>query len=141
MPNVMYTFKLVNRGVMNDAGETLGKIRAIAINMESGQIAYAVLAVSVFPSRAKLLAVPWELLRFSSHDRRFVLNVPKNTAKSVAGYGTLDELAASPNFYWLGEVYEYYSDKPDWEHKRQEQTQRDIAAAQARREDILKPQK
>jgi len=140
MSDVMYVSHLANRGVMNDSGEVLGKIKAIGVNIDSGQVAYAVLATGAFPKRTKLLAVPWELLRFSSHDKRFILNVPRKTVKTAAGYGALDELATAPNFYWLGDVYEYYSDKPDWEHKRQEQMQRDIAAAQARRQEILKPQ-
>jgi len=141
MSNVMYVRDFVNRGVMNDKGEKLGRICAIALDMDSGRIAYAVLTFSGPLQLSKLFAVPWELLTFSSHDRRFILNVPRKTLASGLAFDTLDQVAAGATFAWLGEVYEYYSDKPDWEHKRQEQTQRDIAAAQARRQEILKPQK
>jgi hypothetical protein len=134
----MYVRNLANRGVMNDKGEKLGRIRAIAVNMESGRIAYVVLAFGAFPNRTKLYAVPWELLTFSSHDRRFILNVPRKTLQFGLGFDTLDEVAARVNFFWLGEVYEYYSDKPDWEHKRQEQIQQDIDEAQRRRASIMK---
>jgi sporulation protein YlmC with PRC-barrel domain len=141
MAEVMYFKNLVNRGVMNDKGEKLGRITRIALNVASGRIAYAVLSFGSLPTRHKFLAVPWELLRFSTHDKKFILNVPRNTVKTVAGYTTIDELTASPNFHWLGEVYEYYSNKPDWEQKRQQQIQLDIDAAKAKREEILKQQK
>jgi sporulation protein YlmC with PRC-barrel domain len=139
MADVMYVRDLVNRGVMNDQGETLGRIRAVAVNMESGRIAYAVLAFGSFPNRTKLYAVPWEILIFSSHDRRFILNVPRKTLQLGLGFDTLQELIANPNFVWLADVYEYYSDKPDWEHKRQEQIQQDTDEAQRRRTAIIPP--
>ncbi|MBI4303632.1 MAG: PRC-barrel domain-containing protein [Chloroflexi bacterium] len=140
MPDTMFVRDIVNRGVMNDSGEKLGRIKALAINMESGRIAYAVLAFGAFPNRTKLYAVPWELFTYSSHDKRFILNVPKKILQFGLGFDTLGEVAAGASFVWLGDVYEYYSDKPDWDHKRQEQTQLDIAEAQRRREEILKAQ-
>src|SRR3989304_8325419 len=115
MPDVMFVRDLVNRGVMNDQGEKLGRIRAIAVDMESGRIAYAVIAFGAFPNRTKLFAVPWEILRFSSHDRRFLIDVAAQTLQSEPGYNALNEVAAKPSFVWLSGAYEYYSDKPDWE--------------------------
>ena len=140
MSKVTYVRNLVNRGVMNDKGEKLGTIRAIAVDMDSGRIAFAVLTFGGPLRLPKLFAVPWELLTFSSHDQKFILDVPSSTLKSGLAYDTLDQVLAGANhFAWLAEVYEYYSDKPDWEQRRQEQMQRDIAAAQTRREDIMKP--
>jgi sporulation protein YlmC with PRC-barrel domain len=141
MSDVRFVRDLANRGVMNEQGEKLGRISAIAVNMESGRIAYAVLAFGAFPNRTKLFAVPWEVLTFSSHDRRFILNVPRKTLQDGLGFDTLAELSANPNFVWLAEVYEYYSDKPDWEHKRQEQTKQDVDEVQRRRAAIIPPAK
>lgn len=138
MPKVEFVRNLVNRGVMNEKGEKLGRINAVAVNMESGRIAYVVLAFGAFPNRTKLFAVPWELLTFSSHDRRFILNVPRKTLSDGLGFDTLQEVAGGASFVWLGDVYQYYSDKPDWEHRRQEQTQQDIDEAQRRRAAIMK---
>jgi hypothetical protein len=126
---------------MNNHGEKLGRINAIAVNMESGRIAYAVLAFGAFPNRTKLFAVPWEILSFSLHDRRFILNVPRKILQLGLGFDTLQELTANPNFFWLSDVYEYYSDKPTWENKRQEQISQDIAEAQQRRATIIQRQK
>ena len=137
MTDVLFVRDLVNKGVMNDSGEKLGRMSAVAVNMESGRIAYAVLAFGAFPNRTKLFAVPWELLIFSSHDRKFILNVPRKSLQFGLGFDTLQELSAKPTFVWLADAYEYYSDKPDWEHKRQEQTQQDIDAAKKRRATIV----
>jgi sporulation protein YlmC with PRC-barrel domain len=135
---IMFMRHLVNRGVMNDKGQKLGKIRAIAVNIESGRIAYAVLNFGGPLNLPKLFAVPWELMRFSSHDLRFILNVPRETLASGLAFDTLEQVMAKANFAWLGGVYEYYSDKPDWEHKRQEQTQVDVDEAQRRRAQVTK---
>lgn len=140
MPGIMFVRDLVNRGVMNDEGEKLGRINTIAVNMESGHIAYAVLSFGAFPNRTKLFAVPWELLTFSPHDRRFILNVPRKILQFGLGFDTIAELSAKPSFLWLADVYEYYSDKPDWEHKRQEQTDRDVEEANRRRSEITAAQ-
>jgi sporulation protein YlmC with PRC-barrel domain len=141
MSDVRFVRDLVNRGVMNSQGEKLGRISAVAVNMESGRIAYAVLAFGAFPNRTKLFAVPWEILTFSPHDRRFVMNVSRKTLQNGLGFDTLAELSANPNFIWLSEVYEYYSDKPDWEQKRQTQIRQDVDEAQRRREAIVPPSK
>lgn len=140
MPDVMFVRDLVNRGVMNDHGEKLGRIKALAVNIESGRITYAVLAFGAFPNRTKLFAVPWEILSFSLHDRRFLMDVPKKTLQSGLGFDTLQEVAAKPSFVWLADVYEYYSDKPDWERTRQEQVQQDVQEAQRRRGSIMAAQ-
>jgi sporulation protein YlmC with PRC-barrel domain len=141
MSDVRFVRDLVNRGVMNSQGERLGRISAVAVNMESGRIAYAVLAFGAFPNRTKLFAVPWEILTFSSHDRRFIMDVPRKTLQNGLGFDTMAELSANPNFIWLAEVYEYYSDKPNWEQKRQAQIQQDVDEAQRRREAIVPPAK
>jgi hypothetical protein len=141
MAGIEFVADLTNRGVMNNSGENLGSIKALAINMESGRIAYVVLAFGSFPNRVKLFAVPWELLTFSLHDRKFILEVPKKILENGLGFDTLDQVAAGASFIWLGDVYEFYSDKPDWERKRQVQIEKDVLAAQARREEILNPPK
>ena len=138
---VRFSKELLNRGVMNSRGERLGKIKTIAFNMETGRIAYGILDFSGFPRHHKFFAVPWELLRFSSHDRRFILEVPRQTLESSPGFESVEQVAAGANFAWLGRVYEYYSDNPDWERKRQEQDQSETDEAKRRRSEIEAAQK
>ena len=140
MSNVVYVRDLANRKVVNAKGEKLGKIFALALHMESGRIAFAVLSVGDLLQLPKLFAVPWELLTFSSHDKTFLLDVPTEVVARGLAFDTLSQVVGGPNnFAWLGEVYEYYSSKPDWERKRQEQIERDVASAEARRTERLNP--
>jgi sporulation protein YlmC with PRC-barrel domain len=138
MANVMFVREFINRGIMNSKGERLGAIKALAVNMDSGMIAYAVLTIGTFPNRTKFFAVPWELLKFSTHDKRFILEIPRELLIKTPGYDTLMQVATKADFHWLGEVYIYYSDTPDWEHKRQAQMEQDLAAAQQRRKEVSK---
>jgi sporulation protein YlmC with PRC-barrel domain len=138
MANVNFVKELVNRAIMNSKGERLGSIKAVAIDMDSGKIAYVVLAIGAFPNRVRLFAAPWELLRFSTHDKRFIFEIPRDLLVKNTGNDTLEQVAAKPDFHWLGDVYKYYSDTPDWENKRKAQMEQDIAAAQQRREEITK---
>jgi sporulation protein YlmC with PRC-barrel domain len=137
--DVMFVRDLVNRGVMNSHGEKLGRIARIAVNMETGRIEYAVLNFGGFPKLSKLFAVPWELLTYSRHDRRFLLEVPRTVLASGLAFDTLEQIHEGASFAWLGQVYEYYSDKPDWEHRRQQQIEQDAEAAKTRRASIVGP--
>jgi sporulation protein YlmC with PRC-barrel domain len=127
---------LLKDGVMNDQGENLGKIEEFMIDVATGRIMYAVLTFGGFPNRTKLFAVPWELLNFSTHDKRYILNVPRETIVKSAGYDTMELLFEKADTYWLGEIYEYYSRKPEWEKKREEERQAELRLLEARKAEV-----
>jgi len=127
---------LLKDGVMNDQGENLGKIEEFMIDVATGRIMYAVLTFGGFPNRTKLFAVPWELLNFSTHDKRYILNVPRETIVKSAGYDTMEQLFEKADTYWLGEIYEYYSRKPEWEKKREEERQAELRLLEARKAEV-----
>ncbi|HKA55514.1 MAG TPA: PRC-barrel domain-containing protein [Candidatus Binatia bacterium] len=55
---------LVGTAVKNTQGETLGEIRELMIDHQSGRIVYAMVTCSgVFGMRQKTLAIPWETLK------------------------------------------------------------------------------
>ena len=127
---------LLKDGVMNDQGENLGKIEEFMIDVATGRIMYAVLTFGGFPNRTKLFAVPWELLNFSTHDKRYILNIPRETIVKSAGYDTMEQLFEKADTYWLGEIYEYYSRKPEWEKKREEERQAELRLLEARKAEV-----
>jgi hypothetical protein len=128
------TGALLKNGVMNDQGENLGKIDEFMVDVDTGRIMYGVLSYGGFPNRVKLFAVPWELLNFSTHDKKYILNVPRKTIESGAGYDFSDQVFEKVDTYWLGDIYEYYSHKPEWEQKREEERQEDIKRLEARQQ-------
>jgi sporulation protein YlmC with PRC-barrel domain len=136
VPKIVDVGVLAKTSVTNDHGENLGRIETLMLDLETGKIAYAALAFGGFPNRTKLLAVPWELLTFSHHDKKLILNVPRDVLVNTAGHDTMEQLVQGGDFYWLGEVYEYYSHKTEWDQKRAEERNAEAMRAQQRREEV-----
>ena len=62
-PEVMDAATLIGDKVVNAAGESLGEIEAIMLDVRSGRIAYAVLSFGGFLGMgSKLFAIPWNAL-------------------------------------------------------------------------------
>ncbi len=132
------TSHILKDNVMNDQGQNLGKVEDLVIDVETGRVLYAVLAFGGggLLNRAKYFAVPWELLDFSSHDRTFIFNIPRETIEHAAGYDNVNKIFESPDTSWLGNTYEYYSNKPEWEQTRADERQQEIQEIKQRREGI-----
>ena len=75
-PDVMDAASLTGDHVVNAAGEHLGRIEAIMLDVRSGRIAYAVLSFGGFLGiHDKLFAIPWSALTLDAVHKRFVLDV------------------------------------------------------------------
>ena len=73
--------------VRNPAGEDLGKVEAIMIDIPTGRVAYAVLSFGGFLGIGdKLFAVPWEALRIDEGEHEFILNTDKKTLENAPGF-------------------------------------------------------
>jgi hypothetical protein len=127
---------VVKSSVTNDHGENLGRIESLMLDLETGKIAFAILSIGGFPNRTKLFAAPWELLTFSFHDKKMILNVPRDLMIKAPGYDTIEQVIQTADFSWLGEVYEYYSNKVEWQQKRVEERNAEIQKAQQKKEAV-----
>jgi sporulation protein YlmC with PRC-barrel domain len=136
VPKIIDSNDVVKSGVTNDHGENLGKIESLMLDLETGKIAYAILAFGGFPTRSKLFAVPWELLTFSHHDKKLILHVPRDIIVKAPGYNSIEQVLQTTGFSWLGEVYPYYSNKTEWEQKRAEERSADIQRAKQKLAEI-----
>ena len=102
LPKVLSTSTLLGDKVTNSKGEDLGKVEEIMIDLARGRVAYVVLSfgrVNWMPNN-KLFAVPWEVLSISFHDKKFILNVSKETLKSAPGFDR-DKWPETADFGWL----------------------------------------
>ncbi|WP_440945909.1 PRC-barrel domain-containing protein [Methanosarcina sp. T3] len=104
--------------VINKAGEHLGEIEELMIDLENGRVAYTVLSFGGFLGMGdKLFAVPWQALQLKLHEHAFVLDVPKETLKKAEGFDK-DNWPLT-NREWLATMYSYYGYQPYWHWVRE----------------------
>ena len=100
--------------VRNSAGEDLGKIEEIMIDIPGGRVAYAVLSFGGFLGMGnKLFAVPWDALTIDEQEHEFVLNIDKQTLEKAPGFDK-DNWPDMADSTWGSQIYDYYGSKPYW---------------------------
>ncbi len=100
--------------VRNSAGEDLGKIEDIMLDVPTGRVAYAVLSFGGFLGMGnKLFAVPWEALTLNERDKEFVLNIDKQMLENAPGFDK-DNWPDMADPDWGSQIYKYYGYKPYW---------------------------
>jgi sporulation protein YlmC with PRC-barrel domain len=78
---------LMGNKVHNAAGENLGKIEEIMIDVDGGRVAYAVLSFGGFLGIGdKLFAVPWDALALAPSGKEFILDVGKEVLDNAPGF-------------------------------------------------------
>ncbi len=112
---VLSASTLAGDRVRNSAGDDLGKIEEIMIDIPTGRVAYSVLSFGGFLGMGnKLFAVPWEALTVDEANHEFVLNVDKQMLENAPGFDKDNwPDMADPN--WGSQVYSHYGYKPYWE--------------------------
>ncbi|PHV06103.1 PRC-barrel [Janthinobacterium sp. BJB412] len=86
-PRLMGADTLIGEDVYNQQEEDLGDIKEIMLDMQSGQIAYAVLSFGGWLGMGdKLFAVPWQSLQLDTTNQRFLLDVSKERLKAAPGF-------------------------------------------------------
>lgn len=114
-PNVLMASSVIGDGVVNRAGESLGKIEELMIDLEKGNVAYAVLSFGGFLGMGdKHFAVPFEALKLDASREHFTLDVDKEKLKLAPGFDKSNPPKASDRT-WGAEVYKYYGIKPYWQ--------------------------
>jgi hypothetical protein len=131
IPLFLTAKKINGDKVINMAGEHLGKIEDLMIDLENGRIAYAVLSFGGFLGFGnKLFAVPWEALSVRPHEHAFALDVSKEILEKAEGFDkddwpvTCEQLATSTR-EWLANIYTCYGCKPYWQTEVLEQTEKE----------------
>jgi sporulation protein YlmC with PRC-barrel domain len=114
-PLVLSSSSLCKDHVKNAAGENLGKIEDLMIDLYTGRIAYAVLSFGGFLKMGnKLFAVPWEALTVDILKKEFVLDVDKSRLENATGFDK-DHWPNMADPTFASTIYRHYGVKPYWE--------------------------
>lgn len=111
-PTLMGADTLIGDSVVNGSDEDLGDIKEIMLDMQTGQVAYAVLAFGGFLGMGeKLFAVPWQALHLDTVNKRFVLNIDKERLKTAPGFNK-DAWPDMSDMTWASQIHSFYGTDP-----------------------------
>ena len=113
-PSVLSASTLKGDAVKNSAGEDLGKIEELMIDLETGRVGYCVLSFGGFLGMGtKLFAVPYSALKVDTNEKCFILNVPKDRLKEAPGFDK-DNWPDMTDRTWGMGIFGYYNVTPYW---------------------------
>jgi len=111
--------------VRNSAGDDLGTVDEIMIDIPTGRVAYAVVSFGGFLRMGnKLFAVPWSALSVDEDDKCLILDVDKRTLETAPGFDK-DNWPDMADSRWATEVYSHYGATPYWKDYQEEKTLRE----------------
>ena len=115
-PNVISTSSIIGDNVVNRAGEGLGKIEELMLDLEKGRVAYAVLSMGSLGvgMGEKLFAIPFEALKLDATREHFTLDVDKDKMRNAPSFDKNNPPQASDRT-WGAQVYKFYGYKPYWQ--------------------------
>jgi sporulation protein YlmC with PRC-barrel domain len=107
-PRLMGADTLIGEDVYNSQDEKLGDIKEFMINMQTGEIEYAVLSFGgVFSIGEKLFAVPFDALKLDTVNERFLLDVEKQALENAPGFDK-DNWPDMADETWASQVHSFY---------------------------------
>lgn len=113
-PAVLSASTMIGNPVINVAGDDLGQIEEIMIDIDTGRVAYAVLSFGGFLGVGeKLFAVPWGALQLSAVAHEFVLDVDEDRLKNAPGFDK-DDWPDFADRAWGETVFGFYERTPYW---------------------------
>ena len=97
------------------AGKFLGEIEELVLDIHSGHIAYALMAVGGFLGMGqKMIAIPWSTVTIDRVYQRCVVNIDlERLIDAQVSTVTLLPRMADPG--WATRVHAYFGCKPYWE--------------------------
>jgi sporulation protein YlmC with PRC-barrel domain len=112
-PALMGADTLIGDSVVNGSDDNLGDIKEIMLDMNTGQVAYAVLSFGGFLGMGeKLFAVPWQALHLDTINKRFVLNIDKERLKNAPGFNP-DAWPDMSDVTWANQIHSFYGTDPN----------------------------
>jgi len=84
---VLSASTLIGDGIRNSEGEDLGKLEELMIDLDRGNITYAVVSFGGFLGVGnKLFAVPWSAFEVLTEEHKLLLDVDRATLENAPGF-------------------------------------------------------
>jgi sporulation protein YlmC with PRC-barrel domain len=113
-PRVLATSALKGSRVGNFAGEDLGKVDDLVVDVDSGRLNYVIVSIGGFLGIGdKLFAVPWELFTVRTGDHEFLLDIEKQMLRDAPSF----ERSKWPDMSdsaWAATIHSHFAQKPYW---------------------------
>lgn len=113
--DVLSATTLIGDDVKNPAGEDLGKLEEVMLDVDNGRISYGVLSFGGFLGMGdKLFAVPWSAFNLNKEEKFFYLTVDKQQLENAPGFDKNNW----PDFAdptWGRSIHDYYGITPYWD--------------------------
>lgn len=107
-PRLMGADTLIGDHVHNLQNEHLGTVKEIMLDMQTGHIAYMVMASGgVLGIGEKLFAVPFEALSLDTSNHRMTLNIDKERIEQAPGFDK-SHWPDMANQTWATELHNFY---------------------------------
>lgn len=112
--NTLSATTIIGDDVRNVAGEDLGEVTDIMLDLETGNIAYAVVDMGGFLGiGGKLFAVPWSAMTLDTDEHEFVVDIDKTRLENAPGFDK-DDWPDFSDRAWGKSVHDYYQQAPYW---------------------------
>ena len=106
--NAFMVDKIIGSKVINVKGETLGKIKDLVVDIDTGRIVYAVLDTGGFWGIGdKLFPVPWESLAALPSEGIFFLNQSKEQMQKAPAFDK-NNLPNMADMHWGEGIFKHY---------------------------------
>ena len=101
--------------VVNRAGEELGTVEEIMIDVQRGTVAYAVVSCGATAARGDpLFAVPWSALTRDPARHRFILDLERSRFEQAPAFDR-EHWPSMADDRWAAQVHQFYGVRPYWD--------------------------
>ena len=106
---------MIGTNVYSHKGDSLGDIKEVVIDPNTGRIAYVVISFGGFLSLGeKLFAIPFSAIEYSVDKNEYVLDVAQDRLKEAPGFDP-DHWPSMADEKWNRNIYKFYGRSPYWE--------------------------
>jgi len=107
--------RLEQYDVINKKGEDMGQVQTFVVDMIAGRIAFVVVAFEGFLGISdKWFAMPWEILKWSVDNKKFILDMTKESLEKAPGMDK-DKWPDEINFDLIAKAYSHFGVAPYWD--------------------------